>query len=519
MTRRASFDAAALARAAAGEDTEAAFALLREAWGFAALSPGRGRVGPFSLRVGALRRRWGHRELAPPAAPPGSAAALAAAFARRKLAPPEVLADLLARFDRREFGLAGHSPFAAHDPLGAGEDAAASDRRYREGHALGALDGVFLPIKDHHALRGLPTRVGMPGRARPARRDGDLAMALRAEGAVLGAKTHTTTWGLDAAGRSAAGPLPANPHTGKHVAGGSSTGAGVAVSLGLAPLAVGSDGGGSLRIPAALLGLFALKPTWSHQVRAGDAFAPSTLTADGGIATHTADLAEIGIALGHALGLRAALTRGAAGCRIGLPEEGWAPAEPEVAAACEDLCRGLEAEGAQLVPVRLPRLPQAQAAGVAAVAEGLRRGLAEELVGGAGGPDVALCARFFLALGAGELATARAARAALQREVAAVLAEVDLLALPATLTPAPRLDRAAYDPWEQRDLCHLTFLANVCGLPAGALPAGRVGDLPVGLQLVGDALDESSVLAVMAHAERAGLSHALRPPGWRPPGG
>lgn len=492
------------------DEVSAVFAAMRAAWGLDLLA-GEGRApGPWRpLRAGPPRT-WGTP--AGPLAPVvGSAAALAAAFATGRATPSGVLEVLLARLAAADLGLAGASPFSDLDPRRARLDAREADERWRRGVPRGPLDGVPVPVKDHHALAGLPARAGTAYRTRPARRDGGVALALRAAGAVLPGTSTSTEWGLDAVGRAGGRPLPLNPHTGRHAPGGSSTGAGVAVSLGLVPLALGSDGGGSLRIPAALLGLFALKPSWRPEILAGDAFAPSTLCVNGGIATTCADLAALAGVGG--------LDRGIARCRLGLPVEAWASARPEVAAAGQALCAGLEASGAVLVPTQLSRLALAEAVGVAAVAEGMGRGLAAELLRPEleVGADTRLLARFFTSLPEARLAAARRARGELQRDVAAALGEVDLLAFPTTLGPAPsvRPGMRDFDPWEQRDLCHLTFLANACGLPAGSVPAGCARGLPVGLQFVGDHGDDAGVLAAMAACERAGLAVALHPPGWR----
>ena len=114
---------------------------------------------------------------------------------------------------------------------------------------------------------------------------------------------------------------------------------------------------------------------------------------------------------------------------------------------------------------------------------------------------------------------AQRVRSGLRREVAQAFADVDLLALPTTAAPAARVTDAEFesgflDPRTLDAYCRFAFLGNLTGLPALNAPVGLDGKLPLGLQLVGDAWDEATVLAAAAHLERAGVAHARSP--WKP---
>jgi aspartyl-tRNA(Asn)/glutamyl-tRNA(Gln) amidotransferase subunit A len=468
---------------------------------------------------------------------PGQARQLCAAYAAGSSSPEDVLAGLEARLEARDFGLATHSPFVALDLEGAREAARASARRYREGRPLGPLDGVPIPVKDEHDWVGLPTRGGTAYRTTPATTDSFVVRELKAAGAVLPGKTHTTEWGMCPVGRNPHVPMPRNVRDSGRAGGGSSTGSAAAVALGLAPAAVGSDGGGSIRVPSSIQGIFGLKPTFGRVGRTGDIFAGGTMSHIGPIGSSSADLVDLlGVIAAHpdpdddpalrppdptdACGpWTAALGRGVAGARIGLPEAEWADADPDVAEPCLAALQALQAEGARLVPVSLPLMAQAPALGVVVIAtetmgslqDDVRRHLA------AMSDDLQVLLAVLGEMTAREFLLGLQVRTALKRATAEALAGLDVLALPATRSLAPphplALDGVAVqDDDATRAMCRYAFFGNLTGLPAGSVPVGLSRGVAVGLQIVGDAWDEASVLAVLAHAERIGLASLPPPP-------
>lgn len=463
---------------------------------------------------------WRNSVLGPPPCPPGSIKALTRAYARGVLEPSWVVDRLAARLETQDFGLAGASPFSDLCLERASRAAQLSTQRWRDRRPRGPLDGVPLPLKDHHHIAGLPTRAGVSRRQQAQPADGELVLLLEALGALVPGKTHCTEWGLCPVGRSAHTPLPRNPFHAEHGAGGSSTGAAAAVALGLVPAAMGSDAGGSIRIPAALQGLFGAKPGMESLRPQGDLFGRGSLTVNGPIASCTADLALLLGAMGQPVAA-AALGCGVAGCRLGLPEGLWAMADPAVASRCRALLTQLEVDGAVLAPVRAPLMASSRELGVAVVlAEGaLALDSAERL--GQLGPEAAESLRD-LRLGSwpppGDIPRLRAA---LISELAGLFEAVDLLALPTTLGPAPLYGAMAsggglLNERDNHAMCATTFAANLCGLPAASMPAGMVDGLPVGLQLVGPAAGMAAILAVTAQAERLGVT-AVRPPGFEAP--
>jgi len=190
-----------------------------------------------------------------------SAEELLGHYSRRALSPIEALEAVTAR-------IAAHNPrinaFATMDPsalAAAGESAA----RWRAGRPVGALDGVPCTVKDLVDVAGLPTRRGSRlTETAAAAEDAPLVMGLRQAGAVVIGKTTTTEYGWKTPGDSPLHGITGNPWNTDLTAGGSSCGAAAAAAAGFAPLHVGTDAGGSIRIPAAWCGVVGLKPSFGR---------------------------------------------------------------------------------------------------------------------------------------------------------------------------------------------------------------------------------------------------------------
>lgn len=191
-----------------------------------------------------------------------SAVGLRDALARGELGAAETAEHFLARIAERNPVLGAFVHVAADSAL----DRARALDALPAGAARGPLHGVPLALKDLHDVAGMPTGygsaavAGQPGGAPVAAADDDLAAVLRASGAVLLGKTQVPEFGLNCYSENLVAPPARNPHDPSTGAGGSSGGQAAAVAAGLLPVAPGSDGGGSVRIPAAACGLIGLKP-------------------------------------------------------------------------------------------------------------------------------------------------------------------------------------------------------------------------------------------------------------------
>ncbi|MCA9707403.1 MAG: amidase, partial [Myxococcales bacterium] len=195
----------------------------------------------------------------------------------------------------------------------------------------------------------------------------------------------------------------------------------------------------------------------------------------------------------------------------------WADADGPVAAACEEGLRALESAGARLVDVTLPHESVAPAVGALLIVSEACANLSDDRSrhARAYGDEITVTLAAMSGLSAEELLGAARVRTRLRETTAQLFrTQVDLLALPTTASVAPPIPRRRpadlLDPASTAALVRFTFLANLTGLPAGTAPVGRVGGLPVGLQLVGDAWDEASVIAGLAALERSGVG--LMPP-------
>ncbi len=475
---------------------------------------------------------------------PVSAAALAEAYGRGDTDPSAVLSRLqrgAERLDRHH----RRSP-VLHLAEGAREDAEAAAAAYREGRPASLLCGVPVAVKEEVAVAGLPVRLGtefLPDGPAPA--DATVVARLRRSGAVIAFSAPMTEYGLSPLGVSSRRELPQNPHAHGHAAGGSSTGPAVAVATGLCPLAIGTDGGGSVRIPSALCGVFGLKPTYGRLSRAGDPFG-GTMDHLGPIGVSVADLAAfLSITAGpdeadpatffapaslpngpDDLGAQraswaAALSRGVRDLIIGIDDRLWQRCDPDVAHTCMVAIDRLCQEGARRVAVDLPLSAHAAAIGyltfcteVLATLRALRPDPVKV------GPDLRLCLRLFAHFPADGYVDAQRLRGGLREEVRTALRAVDLLALPTTATVAPAVSetemQGMVDPEVMDRLVRFTFVGNLTGIPGLSAPVGSKQiaggvHLPIGLQLYGDAWDEATVLAAAAHLSRIGAARITRP--------
>jgi len=468
---------------------------------------------------------------------PRSVLELAAAYRARKATPERVTARVLEAARDLASQVPTLGPLCGYDDERALDAARASTERFARGTPLGLLDGVPIGVKEEIDLCGFPTRMGTGYSGfRPSERDAPVVARLRAAGAVIVGQTPMTELGLSPLGANPHRRMPTNPHDPMRLAGGSSTGSAVAVALGLTPLSIGSDAGGSIRIPAAYTGVFGLKPTYGRIPLEGVGLASAaSMLHIGPLGTSSTDLA---LFLEAAAGpdprdpasldarpfepgeLRAAVGRGVAGLRIGIDVEEWASAPDPLSRPGRDALEALERAGARLVEVHSRLARYAGPIGYLTVGiEGyvslaaIRERHMDEL-----GLDLQLVLSGLETFRPDDYVDAQRLRSALRRETADILRGVDVIALPAVgrspLSVSQDESRSGFiDPTALDATCRFAFLANLTGLPAASVPVGSDSEgMPVALQLLGDAWDEALVLSVAAHLERLGIAEPPRAP-------
>ncbi|MEV6905483.1 amidase [Amycolatopsis sp. NPDC051071] len=288
-----------------------------------------------------------------PELPELTAVELVAQYRAKTLSPVEVTEAVLARIEAREPEL--HALYA-YDPSGAREDAKASESRWHAGEPLGPIDGVPLTLKENIATRGTPVPLGTAATAlAPAPEDAPAGARVRESGGVLLGKTTMPDYGMLTSGLSSFHTAARNPWDTARTPGGSSAGAGAAATAGYGPLHVGTDIGGSIRLPAGWCGLVGLKPSFGRvpvdPPFLGRVAGPMTRTV-----ADTALLMSVlsGVDSRDHLSLPPAsldwtsLSADVKGLRVGLhldPGVGL-PVSPEILAAVTEAARAFEAAGA-----------------------------------------------------------------------------------------------------------------------------------------------------------------------------
>ena len=456
-----------------------------------------------------------------------SLAALAGALRARKVSPVEVAHASLERIEALDRRLRA---FITVD----GEGALAAARALQDAAEPGPLHGVPLAYKDLCRVRGLPSSCGT---RTPGYFSGEpecTAVArLRAAGAIALGTLNMAELALGPFGDNPHHGDPQNPWRAGHATGGSSSGAGAAVAAGLAAGALGTDTGGSIRLPAACCGIVGLKPTYGRVSRAGVMPLSWSLDHLGPMTRTVRDAALLlGVVAGHdrrdATSSRrpvpdyaAALERPVRGLRVGLAANYYfAGVAPAMADAVRAAARTLATLGARVEPLRLPDpAAVAGAANViarcesAAVHVRVLRERPHEL-----GPAVRGRLEVGLRVSAHDYIQAARLRARHARAfIAEVFAEVDAVLAPVIPEPAPAYAAATAGGVDEvirrmGRFSRLTRPFNGLGLPALSLPCGVGPDgLPQALQVVGRPFDESTVLGV-AHALEQAQGGPPRPP-------
>jgi aspartyl-tRNA(Asn)/glutamyl-tRNA(Gln) amidotransferase subunit A len=429
-------------------------------------------------------------------------------YRTRELSPVEAMKSVIERVEAYEPHI--HATFL-YAPERALSEARASEARWAKGEPVGPLDGVPVTIKDNIATRGDPTPVGTAASdMTPAKADAPPAARLREAGAIIFTKTTMPDYGMLSSGLSSHHPLARNPWKLDRNPGGSSAGAGAAAAALYGPLHVGTDIGGSVRLPAGWCGIFALKPSAGRvpidPPYIGRVTGPMTRdAADAALLMATLSLPDVRdyaslkyeqldwiVEPSPLKGLRLGLLL-EAGCGV--------PPTPEVKAAVQRAAKDFEAAGAHVEPLK-PFLTQDMLDGLDRFWR--IRGLSDmERLSAERRAKILPFIRDW-AESAANLSAEDGFRAfsqipAMQKAAIEATAPFDYVLSPtAPMTAFPaEWPSPSRDPLNPLPQIGFTAVFNMSEQPAASVNCGYDADgLPIGLQIVGRRFDDLGVLAV-----------------------
>jgi aspartyl-tRNA(Asn)/glutamyl-tRNA(Gln) amidotransferase subunit A len=452
---------------------------------------------------------------------------LAALLAKRKISPVELTEMFLRRVERHNPALNAFLTVTAEPALAAARRAEKSLLRGGARRAHFPLLGIPFTLKDNLWTRGIRTTAG----SRILRdfvpaEDSTAARRLARAGAVLIGKTNLNEFAYGITGGNAHyGPVH-NPWALDRISGGSSAGSAVAVAAGLCAASVGTDTGGSIRVPSAFCGTVGLKPTFGRVSVFGAVPLSPSMDHVGPLARSVADAA---ILLGALAGrdpldptslakpvedFHGALRKPLRKFRLGRPREHyWEKLDPEVRRAAEAAVRDMEKRDAVVREVSLPHLKESlEAATDISLAEALHvhqaagyfptraseygEEVLQRIDSGGKVPAIRYLAGFDV-------------RKRLLAEFDAAFRDVDAIVAPTVPVPAPPIGAESVEIEGERigvrpALVGMARPANFTGLPAISVPCGFTREgLPIGLQLIGRAFDEATLLRIAFSYERA----------------
>ncbi|HSL48149.1 MAG TPA: Asp-tRNA(Asn)/Glu-tRNA(Gln) amidotransferase subunit GatA [Candidatus Deferrimicrobiaceae bacterium] len=462
--------------------------------------------------------------------------------------PTQAVTEYLARVERLDPQVRAFLTVTRDDAL---RQAALADARFKAGAPRGPLDGVPVALKDVFCTRGVRTTCGskiLESFVPPY--DATVVARLHAAGAVLLGKLNMDEFAMGSSTEHSAFFTTRNPWDLARVPGGSSGGASAVVAADLAALSLGTDTGGSIRQPAAFCGVLGMKPTYGRVSRYGLIAFASSLDQVGPFAKDVEDAALILEVIAGADPMdstavdvpvpdyRAALGRGIEGVRVGVPAEYFIDGmDPEVERAVREAITTLEKLGARTEPVSLPHteyglaayyvIAPAEASSNLARYDGVKYGLrasgARDLIDmysktrAAGfGNEVkrrVMLGTYVLSAGYYDAyyGQAQKVRTLVRRDFEQAFARVDLIVAPTTPGVAFKMGEKE-DPLQMYLNDIFTIPVNLAGLPGVSIPGGftQTG-LPIGLQLIGRAFDEATLLRAAHAYQQVTAWHTRKP--------
>jgi len=402
--------------------------------------------------------------------------------------------------------------------------ASEATERIKKKKPLSIFDGVPVAIKDEIDVKGYPTTCGTSFLKKIAQEDSTVAARLRNAGALIVGKTNMHEIGINVTGLNPHHGTTRNPYNTEHYSGGSSSGSGVAVASGLVPVAIGADGGGSIRIPSSFCGLVGLKATFGRVSEHGAFPLDWSVAHIGPLAGSATDAA-----LTYALiagsdpadpfsmhqptpSLKGWDNLKLKGLKLGVYWQWFHHADPEVVAACEAMLKQFEAMGCTIHEVTIPNLEANRVAHAITIASEMAQAMDSVYDNPHRFKEHALDVRINLALARQFTSTdyvlAQRVRTRMMHHFHEAFGQVDMVVTPSTAIAAPQIKKGALPDGESdisttMEIMRYATTANMTGHPAISFPVGYTQKgLPIGMQAIGRPWDESTLLRMALAAEQ-----------------
>jgi Asp-tRNA(Asn)/Glu-tRNA(Gln) amidotransferase A subunit family amidase len=448
---------------------------------------------------------------------------IAQAYRDGKTTPEEVAKKVLDSIGTSDASETPLKAFIAVNRDDVMRQARESTERFKKKKPLRIFDGVPVAIKDEIDMTPYPTTVGTSFLGTtPAKADSAVVERLRSAGALLVGKTNMHEIGINVFGLNPHHGTTRNPYNPGHFTGGSSSGSATAVAAGLVPVAIGADGGGSIRIPSAFCGLVGLKATFGRVSEHGAFPLDWSVAHIGPIAGTATDAALLYSLIAgpdprdenslhqpmptlkdwDKLNLK--------GLRIGIYREWFNHADKEVVTACEAMVKQFEAMGCVVNEIVIPNLEANRVAHSVTIISEMLHGMSPTY--NKHHKEHGLDVRINLALGkhftANDYVQSQRVRTRMMRHFNHAFKEVDVILTPTTAIAAPEIKEGALPNGESDlsttvEIMRFATAANMTGLPAITFPVGYTEKgLPIGLQAMGRAWDEVTLLRMALAAEQ-----------------
>ena len=397
-------------------------------------------------------------------------------------------------------------------------------QRIKAGRALSIFDGVPVAVKDEIDMTPYRTTVGTSFLGKtPVQEDATVVARMRTSGALLVGKTNMHEIGINVTGLNPHHGTTRNPYNTNHFTGGSSSGSATAVAAGLVPVAIGADGGGSIRIPASFCGVFGLKPTYGRVSEHGAAplcWSVAHVGPLAGTATDTALAYAVmaGADLRDPNSLHQPLPTlenwaqlNLRGLKLGIYRQWFTHADPEVVAACETMLNRFKDMGAEIREIIIPDLELNRVAQTVTIVSEMAQATSYTYAKHRHehGLDVRLNLALGRALTACDYILAQRARTRIINNFKRALEQVDMIITPTTAIAAPPIPKDALpdgnsDLSTTIEIMRFVTAANMTGLPAISIPVGYTkSGLPIGMQAMGRAWQEHMLLRLAVNTEQA----------------